>query len=193
MAFSWKIFLAAKWIKSGFVIAYPTESVYGLGCDPKNLDAVRKILQIKQRSYKKGLILVASNIEQIIPYIDKPSPQLLARLAASSNQVITWLIPANKNVSELLTGEHKSVKEGADKKIAIRLSRHPIIYSLCQQLGHPIVSTSANVTGKSMLWSANEVKFRFKNKIKYILNASSGSQKKPSEIRDIISNQLIRK
>lgn len=79
MAFSWKIFLAVKWIKAGHVIAYPTESVYGLGCDPKNLHAVNKILKIKQRSYKKGLILVASSMDQIIPYLHKPSPQMLTK------------------------------------------------------------------------------------------------------------------
>ncbi|MFK5894791.1 MAG: L-threonylcarbamoyladenylate synthase [Pseudomonadota bacterium] len=188
MTFSWKIFLAAKWIKSGYIIAYPTESVYGLGCDPKNLDAVKKILQIKQRSYKKGLILVASNVEQIIPYINKPSPQVLAKLAASSNQVITWLIPANKNISPLLTGKNSS-----EKKIAIRISNHPIIQSLCQQLGHPIISTSANLSGKAMLYSANKVKLCFKNRIKYILNGPLGRQKKPSQIRDIMSNKQIRK
>ncbi len=193
MSFSWKIFLAAKWIKSGNIIAYPTESVYGLGCDPQNRDAVRRILQIKQRSYKKGLILVASNVEQIIPYMNNPSPQILSRLVASSNQVITWLIPANKNVSVLLTGEHKMGKDVSCKKIAIRLSRHPIIHSLCQQLGHPIVSTSANIGGKAMIRSANKVKLRFKNKIKYILNGQLGEQIKPSEIRDIISNLQIRK
>ena len=187
MAFSWKIFLGVKWIKSGRVIAYPTESVYGLGCDPNNLAAVSQILKIKQRSYKKGLILVASDVQQIIPYLDNPSPQILKRISAASNQVVTWLIPANKKLSTLLTGEHGKVK-----KIAIRISKHPIIYSLCQQLGHPIVSTSANISGKSMTWSARGVKYHFKNKIQYILNAQSGTQTKPSEIRDILTNQQIR-
>jgi len=187
VAFSWKIFLAVKWIQAGHVIAYPTESVYGLGCDPNNLAAVSEILKIKQRSYKKGLILVASSVEQVIPYLNNPSPQMLARISAPSNNVITWLMPANKNVSSLLTGEH-----GKDKKIAIRLSKHPLIFLLCQKLGHPIVSTSANRTGKAMSWSAIEVKRHFKRHIHYILNGKSGIQTKPSEIRDIVTNQQIR-
>jgi len=187
VTFSWKVFLATKWIQSGYVIAYPTESVYGLGCDPKNLDAVKEILAIKQRSYKKGLILVASSIEQVLPYLDNPSPQMLAQLSAPSKKVITWLMPANQNVSNLLTGEH-----GEHKKIAIRLSKHPLISLLCQKLGHPIVSTSANIGGKAMTWSALEVKRHFKSKIKYILNGQSGIQTKPSEIRDILNNQQIR-
>jgi len=185
--FSWKIFLATKWIRSGYVIAYPTESVYGLGCDPNNLNAVKEILKIKQRSYKKGLIIVASSIDQVLPYLNNPSSQMLSTLSAPSTQVITWLVPANNNVSNLLTGTH-----GNNKKIAIRISKHPIICLLCQQLGHPIVSTSANITGKAMTWTALEVKRHFKNRIQYILNGPSGMQTKPSEIRDILTNQLIR-
>jgi len=185
--FSWKIFLAAKWIRSGHVIAYPTESVFGLGCDPNNLDAVKELLEIKQRSYTKGLILVASSVDQVIPYLDNPTSQIISKLSAPSTQVITWLVPANKNISNLLTGTH-----GKHKKIAIRISKHPLICLLCQQLGHPIVSTSANITGKTMTWSALEVKLHFKNRIKYILNGSSGTQTKPSKIKDILTNQQIR-
>ncbi|MFK5985759.1 MAG: L-threonylcarbamoyladenylate synthase [Pseudomonadota bacterium] len=192
MDFSWKISLAAKWIKAGQVIAYPTESVYGLGCNPKNLPAVQQILDIKQRSYKKGLILVASNIEQMIPYMDNPTPQMIARILTPSDTVTTWVIPANKNLSSLLTGEQQTNKQVNNKTIAMRLSKHPVIFSLCQKLGHPIVSTSANKTGKAMCWSALAVKLHFRTKIKYILNAPSGKSTKPSEIRDILSNQIMR-
>lgn len=197
MNFSWKIFLAAKLIRAGHVIAYPTESVYGLGCDPGNLLAVREILQLKQRSYKKGLILVASNVEQMIPYMADPSAQTITRIKASSDQVVTWVIPANKNISSLLTGEQKpdvqqSKTQSQTKTIAMRLSKHPFIFALCQQLGHPIVSTSANKTGKAMSWTALAVKRSFKTELKYIFNAKSGKNSRPSEIRDIISNQIIR-
>ncbi len=176
--------LAVKYINAGHIIAYPTESVYGLGCNPKNLDAIQKILEIKQRSSKKGLILVASNIEQIIPYLDNPSSQIINKIEIPSEQAITWLVPANKNVSSLITGEHKT--------IAIRLSKHPVIVNLCEKLGYPIISTSANKAGEDMLWSAAEVKSQFSSELAYILDAPLGGATKPSEIRDIMSGQVFR-
>jgi L-threonylcarbamoyladenylate synthase len=188
MIFNWKIFLATSWIKAGHVIAYPTESVYGLGCDPKNLGAVQKLLDIKQRSSSKGLILVASDIEQIKPYIKELSIEDVAKINTPSKRAITWLIPAIDELSSLLTGQHS----GNEKKIAIRISKHPTIKALCQELKHPIVSTSANISGQSMCYTAKEVKQQLDG-IKYILEDSLGLQIQPSEIRDLKTNQLIRK
>jgi L-threonylcarbamoyladenylate synthase len=186
--FTWKIFVATRWIKLGYVIAYPTESVYGLGCDPKNLTAVQQILNIKQRSAHKGLILVASDIDQIRPYIKELSAAEIAKINTPSPRVITWLIPARDNLSHLLIGTH-SEKE---KKIAIRISQHPTIKALCQQLGQPIVSTSANISGQAMCYSAKQVKQQLSKGIKYILTGALGQQTRPSEIRDLKTHQLIR-
>ena len=196
---------AAKFIRAGDVIAYPTESVYGLGCDPQNLIAVNKILQIKQRSSSKGLIIVAANIEQAFPYIKPLSDENIAKILSPTDKVITWLIPAQDNLYKLLTGTQEksltstqeksltSTQEKLGKKIAIRISQHPIIKALCEELQHPIISTSANISGKPMCWSAQQVKQQLKTGINYILEGGSGGQSKPSEIRDLLSDQKIRK
>lgn len=189
MNFNSKIKHAAKFIRAGDVIAYPTESVYGLGCDPQNLVAVNKILHIKQRSHTKGLIIVAANIKQILPYIKPLSAENRVKISSPADKAITWLIPAQENLSTLLTG----TRGGLDKKIAIRISQHPIIKALCLELECAIISTSANISGEAMCWSAQQVKQQLKTGVKYILEGESGGQSKPSEIRDLLSNQQIRK
>lgn len=182
------IAIAVQWIKSGHVVAYPTESVYGLGCDPENLSAVRKILEIKQRSASKGLILVAADLNQITRYIKKLSNNDIAKINTASAKAITWLIPANNNISSLLTGKHNQL----EKKIAIRISQHPIIKALCLQLGHPIVSTSANISGQAMCRTADEVSAQLKTGIDYIIDQPCGNNSCPSEIWDLISGVQIR-
>jgi len=80
-------------LASGGIIAYPTEAVYGLGCDVFSIDAVSRLLALKQRSWKKGLILVAANAEQIAPLLDPLPPTLVDKLTASWPGSTTWVIP----------------------------------------------------------------------------------------------------
>ncbi|RUM92548.1 MAG: tRNA threonylcarbamoyladenosine biosynthesis protein RimN [Thiomicrospira sp.] len=133
---------AASVITEGGVLAYPTEAVYGLGCDPLNKDAFQQLLQLKQRPLEKGVILIASSVSQVEPFVKLHNQAWTEKVLASwqvANQPITWVLPATDKVPEWITGGRSTV--------AVRVTQHPDVMALCNQLGFPIVSTSANVSG----------------------------------------------
>jgi L-threonylcarbamoyladenylate synthase len=168
--------LAVEVIRSGGIIAYPTESVFGLGCDPFNEDAVKNLLQLKQRSVDQGLILVASHIRQIVPLIQPIEANDLARALKTWPGHYTWVFPPSKIVPDWISGKNGS--------IAIRLSMHPIVVQLCTQLNQPLVSTSANLSNQDNLNSIKDIKTIFGDKIGFYLDAPVGNAKKPSTIQD---------
>lgn len=171
-------------LKKGKIIAYPTESVFALGCDPENKKAIKKLLSIKKRSWKKGFILLASHYKQIIPYIDEKKIDKTQKKKILQNKLITWVIPKKKYISKLLSGKHNS--------IAIRMINLKLIKKLCYLYGKPIISTSANLNGFSPCKKKKEIINQFNNKI-FILNGSLGNKKKTSKIQDIITNHQYRK
>ncbi len=171
-------------IKQKGIIAYPTEAVFGLGCDPQCKHSIQRILTMKQRSANKGLILIAASLEQLTPYIQPLTDQTTQRIQTRSLHPTTWLVPANQNTSSLLTGKHKT--------LAIRLTQHPSCIALCNALGHPLISTSANPAGLPPAMTVNQVKTYFSSSIDGILETPLGQATSPSEIRDLQSNQRIR-
>ncbi|QJC31683.1 hypothetical protein GJT88_01290 [Enterobacteriaceae endosymbiont of Donacia tomentosa] len=176
-------------LKMGKIIAYPTESVFGLGCDPDNKEAVYTLLSIKKRDINKGLILVASKYQQLLNYINekKITKNQKKKILATWPGMITWIIPTSSNTPNWLIGNFTS--------IAVRVSKHPLIQNLCNGFGKPIVSTSANISGMSPCSTSKEVLKHFKKVKKdiLILNGKTGNYNKPSEIRDGITNFVIRK
>lgn len=168
------------------VIAYATEAVFGLGCDPDDPVAVYKLLEIKQRPVEKGLILIAASWEQLLPYIDisQLSEEQLQHARASWPGPYTWIFPARTTTPAWLTGKFSS--------IAVRISSHPQVCSLCQAFGKPLVSTSANLTTYPPCRSAEEVSVQLAHRVDFILAGQVGTQANPSEIRDVITNQIIR-
>lgn len=124
--------------EQGEVFAYPTEAVFGLGCDPDNESAVHRLLAIKQRPVEKGMILVADNYAQLLPYVDdKAIPEhLRTGIFSSWPGHITWLLPKNQHTPYFLSGD--------SDLIAVRVSSHLCIKQLCTLVGKPLVSTSAN-------------------------------------------------
>ena len=180
----WQIKNAANIIKDGGVIVYPTEAVYGLGCDPLNPHAVERILDLKKRSMDKGLLLIAAHTRQVMEYIHEPQEENLNVLFSSSETPITWLLKAAANVPYWLTGNHTT--------IAIRLTRHPIAKAICQQLGHPLISTSANISARH---PANRKVLAYKyfyGQVDFIVGGSLGKYHSPSEIRDATSGRTLR-
>ena len=178
---------AVEVLQQGGVIAYPTEAVYGLGCDPKNLSAVKKILEIKQRKKEKGLILVAENFEQLKSYLLPLEKEIEKKLLASwENQdgAITWLVPAKKEVSAYLKGQFDT--------LAVRVSNHPIVKELCEAFNGAIVSTSANISTEESARTSEQVKQIFENKIDFILEGETDINAQPSEIRDALTDKIIR-
>lgn len=172
-------------LKKGGVIAYPTEAVYGLGCDPFNVDAVGQLLHIKHRHMDKGFILVASNWKQVEPLVEHIAPPLLAQVLQNWPGPISWVFPAKSSIPAWITGKHKT--------IALRVSAHPAIQALCLSFGGPIISTSANIEGQPPARNYRTVKMTFGKLISMIVKGEVGQSAKPSEIRDAITGEIIRK
>lgn len=175
---------AVEVLHAGGVIAYPTEAVFGLGCDPDNFAAVEKILTLKQRDKSKGLILIASAVEQLSPYLNELPEEARHRVLASWPGPFTWLWPAKKQTSDWLRGEFTTQ--------AVRVTAHPLVRQLCQAFGKPLVSTSANLGGRPPARTASEVREQFGEQIDFVLEGDVGPQASPTEIRDALSGELIR-
>ena len=166
-------------------MAYPTESVWGLGCDPFNESAVQRILELKKRSLDKGLILVAAEFDQLEELIAPLSEQFLDRLRSSWPGPTTWLIPDPLNCfPNWVKGQHSSV--------AIRISAHPIVSTLCRRFGRPLVSTSANFTGEREIKSKSELRRQFGVSIDYIVNGKLGGSESTSTIKDLTTDKVLR-
>ncbi len=175
---------AARVLRAGGVVAYPTESCYGLGCDPRNMQAVRRLLRCKQRPAHLGLILIASRFEQLLPFIAPVDTHVLAQARASWPGPFTWLLPAPARVSRLLRGAHAT--------IAVRVTAHPVAAALCRHARSAIVSTSANRHGRAPARSVAGVVREFGSDVDYVLPGRIGAQARPSEIRDAMTGAVIR-
>jgi L-threonylcarbamoyladenylate synthase len=171
-------------LKAGGIIAYPTEAVYGLGCDPLNETAVQRLLALKQRSWEKGLILIAADFAQLEPFLEPLTPKLEERVFAKWPGPVTWLLPAQTDVPYWLRGQ--------SSKLAVRVTAHPEAVELCQQWGGALVSTSANLSGQAAAKTAIEVQQIFAKTIDYIVSGAVGERKRPSEIRDALTNTVLR-
>lgn len=168
---------------AGEVIAYPTEAVYGLGCDPFNLKAVEKLFHVKQRPFEKGVILVAASIEQVLPYVELIGMDWEQSVRESWPGPVTWVLPAKDNVPEWITGGRNTV--------AIRVSAHPVVQALCTAFGQPVVSTSANISSQTPAMSCEEIFAIFKDQVLCVAGAL-GQLDKPTQIRDAQTGQVLR-
>jgi tRNA threonylcarbamoyl adenosine modification protein (Sua5/YciO/YrdC/YwlC family) len=175
---------AVAQLKAGGVIAYPTEAVFGLGCDPNNLTAVQQVLTLKRRDPTKGLILIASHWQQLEPFVKPLSEAQMQTLFATWPGPVTWVVPAAEHVSPLLRGKHQT--------IAVRITAHPIARALCEGLGSALVSTSANREGLPPCKTAAEAQTEFEEEQVYIVQGNTGGAAKPTEIRDLLTQQTLR-
>ena len=167
--------------QNGGIFSYPTEAVYGLGCDPDNEKAVQRLLSIKNRPIEKGLILVASDFSQVEKYLQHLSQ---AQQEFTKPSDTTYIFPALASTPKWLTGDFDS--------LAIRISKHPLVRELCINLDSPLVSTSANLSGLEPAKSVEQVAKQLGGVIDAILEGNTGDSQKPSVIRDSISRQIIR-
>ncbi len=175
---------AARLLRHGGVVAYPTEAVWGLGCDPFNPSAVQRILSLKQRPIEKGLIMIAANINQCSQFLDGLSEQMLARLTAATDKPTTWIIPNNGSVPPWICGQHAS--------FALRITKHPYAKALCELAGGAIVSTSANPASKPEARTRIQLMNYFPEGIDVIAPGIIGQQRSPSEIRDLQTGSILR-
>ena len=173
-------------VLNGGVIAYPTEAVYGLGCDPDNDEAIQKLLAVKQRPWQKGLILVASDFQQLLAYVDD-SQLTIEQLEFAFSKwpgPFTFVMPIKSHVSRFLCGEFDS--------IAVRVSAHEGVRAMCEALGKPLVSTSANLAGEDPALSGEQILKDFDAKIDALVLGSLGQPRQPSTIIDARSGKIFR-
>lgn len=180
---------AAKCLEQGKVLAYPTEAVWGLGCDPFNESAFLEILRLKQRPIEKGVILLAGQLSQIEHLLQNLDPEIRTQVIESwthqlnSDRATTWLLPADESIPHWIKGNHP--------KVAVRVTNHPLCIALCNAFNGFIVSTSANLAGQAAARSIQDVNQYFGAELNY-LNGDLGLSQEPSRIIDAVTGAVIR-
>lgn len=175
---------AVELLRGGGVVAYPTEGCYGLGCDPRNARAVQRVLNLKGRSWRQGLILIGASWSQVAHWVDSSDAGALARARATWPGPATWLLPARPGVSRRVRGEHDT--------IAVRVTAHPLAAALCRRFHAAIVSTSANRHGRPPALTAAQVRAQFGDRLDYVLEGPLGGLKGPTSIRDARTGGTLR-
>ncbi len=172
-------------LKKGQIIAYPTEAVFGLGCCPQNNDALGALVKLKERSTQKGMIIIASRFEQLLPYIDLQSVPLenLKQIEQSWPGPFTWVFPASKDLNSLVTGQFTTV--------AVRVTAHPEARALSEAFG-AFISTSANISSNEPLKKDHEVAALFQDAIAGVVQGEVGALSKPTTIIDAITGKVYR-
>ena len=173
----------AAYLKRGGLIAYPTESCYGLGCDPRNRNAVQRLLKLKQRPQHKGLILIASHYHQVARFLHPITTAQQQQLKMAGAQAITYLMPALHSAPRWLRGSHDT--------LAVRLTAHKQAAQLCRSVNSALVSTSANRSGQRPAKTYAQCQRLFGRKV-WVLPGQVGKRKKPSTIRMWGDGKIIR-
>lgn len=175
---------AVQTLKEGGIIVYPTEGVYGVGCDPFNETAVLRLLKIKKRSVKKGVILVVSSWDQARDLIEI-DPLKNSLVKSHQSDPITWVFPATKKVPGWIVGDFKSV--------AIRCFLHSEAKRICQKFGGPIVSTSANTSMKPAVTRYEDLEKSLLDSVDFVVKGKTGGLKTPTPIYDAKTGNMLRK
>lgn len=173
---------AAAVLLGGGVIAYPTEGVFGLGCLPDRIPAVKRLLQIKQRDPSKGLILIAARAEQFSGWIKLPDN--IPFPASDPDKPTTWIVPTGKKVHTLVRGDNVG--------IAVRVTSNPVAAAICEAVNSPIVSTSANLSGEPVANDQLSLRRQFRTLVDYVVPGDCGPASGPSEIRHLLTGAVIR-
>ena len=171
-------------LRAGGVIAYPTEAVFGLGCDPWCGQAFEKLLRIKGRAMSKGVILIAAQFGQLRRLLDPDAADLWPAARRTWPGPVTWIMPARRSVPSWLTGGRST--------IAVRVTDHPVAAALSRAFGGPLVSTSANRSGSSALRDARKVRLSLGSGLDFVVHAGVGGRAQPSEIRDAVRDRVLR-
>ena len=175
--------LALTYLHNG-VIAHPTDTIYGLACLASNTNAIAELIKLKRRDVKKGLILLASSIEFVLPYIDPTfASDLLDGVQMTNNHATTFLVPVNSTVSTLLKGDGSF--------IAVRITNNDLIRYFCEKTNSALVSTSANIQGYKTATSILQLRAQFKDGLAFALSPSAYNHQ-ASTIINLITGERIR-
>lgn len=175
---------AARCLREGGIVAYPTEAVWGLGCDPFNADACLRLLALKQRDIRKGMILIAADWAPFAGLVHDPEGEIEARVQQPTDMATTWLVPASPGVPEWITG--------GTGRVAVRITRHPLAAAFCRVAGSCIVSTSANISGRRPARTALEVRCQFGHQLDGLLPGATGGADRPSQLIDVLDGRVLR-
>lgn len=173
-------------LRAGGVIACPTESVWGLSCDPFDASAVERLLSIKRRPVDKGLILVAADHAQFDGLLDWGAlpPDRRDAVFASWPGPHTWIVPATAKLPRWITGAHDGV--------AVRVTAHEAMATLCRAFGGPLVSTSANPTGATPPREFADLDPVLHAALDAVLSGRTGNLPRPTAIRDARTGKPLR-
>jgi L-threonylcarbamoyladenylate synthase len=175
---------AARIVRGGGVIAYPTEAVFGLGCSPRNRTAVMRVLSIKRRSWRKGLILIGATMSQLERYVVLPPEPQRSEVLATWPGPVSWVLDARADAPRWITGGRSSV--------AVRVTGHPVAAALCRAVGEAIVSTSANVSRRPPHRRLLRLRRDLGRQVDYVLAGPLGGLAEPTRIRDGRSGRILR-
>lgn len=175
---------AVRALRAGGVVAYPTEAVWGLGCEPRDREAVAWLLQLKQRDWRRGLILIAADLGQLRPFVGDLESRHLQPALSSWPGPATWLLPASSQAPRWITGGRET--------IAVRVTAHPPAVALCRAYGGAIVSTSANIAGRPPALTRLQLRSRFGSELDVILPGALGKLDRPTPIRDLVTGKIVR-
>ena len=170
-------------LRRGGLIAYPTESCYGLGCDPRNLRALKRLIRLKGRSAAKGMVLLADCFKRLKFFIRPLSAVEQARVNHNWPGPVSWVVPASAACPPLLTGGRAT--------IAVRVTAHPDAARLCRSLGMALVSTSANRSGKKPAQTAAECRRIFGARVR-VIDGRIGQRRRPSTLIDLATGTVFR-
>ena len=171
------------YLRRGGVIAYATESCFGLGCDPRNRLGVQRILRLKGRPQHKGLILIATHLQQLQLYIGKLNADQQTQMLLQRSRPHTWLAPIGDACPKWLSGKHRS--------IAVRITDFPPTRNLCKNADIALVSTSANRSGCRPAKTARDCQRQFGAQVR-VIAGRLGQQRRPSTIQDLASGKILR-
>ena len=170
-------------VRRGGLIAYPTESCYGLGCDPRNPHALKRLLRLKGRDAAKGMLLIADRLKPLRPFIQPLNAADRARMLRVWPGPVTWVVPASAHCLPELTGGRAT--------IAIRVTAHPAAARLCRRLGMALVSTSANKSGRKPAKTAAECRRIFGARVR-VVAGRIGRRRRPSTLIDLATGTILR-
>ena len=197
---TWGIRHAVRVLRAGGVVAYPTEGVFGVGCNPFDAVAVRRVLALKRRSAGRGLILIVTDFAQISEVAEPLTDEIADRVRAVAGWPTTWLLPSRQDAPGWLTrmpGHHRGSRfrigpRARRRFVAVRITDHPTASALCAAFGHPIVSTSANLGGRPPARSSLGLSRSIRAAVDCVVPGRVGAACGPSEIRDAASGRVLR-
>ncbi len=177
---------AIEVFNKGGIIAYPTEAVFGIGCDPDNEQALQRLLTVKNRSADKGLILLAGNYSQLLPYIDESqiSEEMLTKMLSKWPDGISQIVPKSKHTSPLISGKFNT--------IAVRVTSQPDVVGLCEQTNKPIVSTSANLSGQEPARTWQTLAPELIERLDFVIKGKTLGHNSPSQIIYALTGEIVR-